>query len=68
MLQLLVTANIVPSSLILVTMMMEVIQFSKVSRATQHISPEDDIPQYSGILDFWTFSIMHILKVDLSSL
>jgi hypothetical protein len=43
---LVVTANIVPSSLILVTLMMEAIRFSEtlvLIRATQHNIPEDSI-------------------------
>jgi hypothetical protein len=46
MLWLLVTANIVPSSPILVLMMMEVIHSSEMlvlTRATQHNIPEDGI-------------------------
>jgi hypothetical protein len=46
MLQLLLTANIVPSSLILVTLMMEAIRSTETSvltRATQHNIPEDGI-------------------------
>jgi hypothetical protein len=42
----LVTANIVPSSPVLVTLMMEAIRYSETSvltRATRHYSPEDGI-------------------------
>jgi hypothetical protein len=44
--RLLVTANMVPSSLMLVTLMMEVIRSSEtlfLTRATWHNIPEDDI-------------------------
>jgi hypothetical protein len=49
MLQLLVTANVIPSSLILFTPMMEAIRSSKMSvltRTTRHHIPEDGILQY----------------------
>jgi hypothetical protein len=45
-LQLLITANIVPSALILYTLMMEAIHFSEMlvlTRATQRRIPEDSI-------------------------
>jgi hypothetical protein len=47
---LLVTANVVPSSLILVTLMMEAIHFSETSvliRAKRHTIPEDGILLHS---------------------
>jgi hypothetical protein len=56
MLQLLVTANIVPSSLILVTLMMEVIHSTKMSvltRAIRHNFPAE------GILQTVTMLVRH---------
>jgi hypothetical protein len=45
---LIVTANVVPRSVIFVAMMMEAMHFSEtcvVTRATRHDIPEDSIPQ-----------------------
>jgi hypothetical protein len=52
--RLLVTANIVPSSLILVTLMIKALrsfETSVLARATWHNIPEDDILQLIGLLD-----------------
>jgi hypothetical protein len=61
MLWLLVTANVVPSSLILVILMMEVLHSYKTSiltRATGHNNPED------GILI--NFKLLHRLEYTIS--
>jgi hypothetical protein len=55
-LQLLVTANVVPSSLILSSMMMEALSSSEASvlaGATRHPLPEDDILQLGTLLNRW---------------
>jgi hypothetical protein len=50
--RLLITANVVPSSLILVTLMMAALEMSVFARTTWHNIPEDGILQ-----DLITFSI-----------
>jgi hypothetical protein len=55
--RLLVTANVVPSSPILVTLMMEAIRSSKTSvltRATRRNIPEDTIPFFLYVFRWWT--------------
>jgi hypothetical protein len=56
-----VTANIVPSLPILVTLMMEVIHFSKMSdliRATQCNIPEDDVLQFHSLYMIMLLQLM----------
>jgi hypothetical protein len=63
MLWLLVTANIVPSSLILVTLMMKVICSSKtlvLTGATQCNIPEDDILHSHRCEDLKSFMLLFI--------
>jgi hypothetical protein len=63
MLQLLVTANVVPSSLILVTLMMEVICSSEtllLTRAIRHNISEDSIFQNEKLVSKLCFD--HVLK------
>jgi hypothetical protein len=67
MLQLLISANILSSSPILVTLMMEVIRSTKTSvltRATQHHIPEDGILHSSFKFQIRTKALYFFIKQD----
>jgi hypothetical protein len=77
MLRLLVTANIVRSSLILSTLVMEVIHTSEtyvLARATRHHIPEDDTLHCFGLLSAnsaivrWAAHCCCVTNSDFSSL
>jgi hypothetical protein len=69
MLQLLVTANIVPNSPILVTLMMEVIRFSETSvhaRATRRNIPEGGILHSHSYEDLKSFTEENLPEIMLT--